>query len=910
MDVVKWLETLLGDCRLVGSAEEALSLVPSLAMDAPVMLDLQVEGEKTTWRGCPVGFARALQAPVGFMVAESMSQVVAGQEPTDPAGVDLGVLAQDPATAKLARLLAEAWRFGPRGTSLVMLEAIRETALIAAGQLDELNRVSATAGSRARKALDELPDRVPARIEYYNGLAWSLSLRLGGAWALAGVLDPAIQPTRLYQALVANRLALVLPAGGLDPAEDLDLVAGVLGIQVEPGILGAAQRAIAAGLKVALAGKGGVAGAGLRDLAGIRTDLLTLSMDPRIAALALHSLPDLVDLKELRAAGVARGAQKNLLKRAGAAATAALYASAVRAVRTWELLAALAGRCLPVEREGAIWQSRLGRMAGEFPWCVLSPRGDGGQVRLSVVGVNLDGLWETVRALVQDQGDVTLLLAARSIWTGLAEGAAGLGGMARQVGANGIGLFTTSKAAESWAESVRSAYRPPLRLETHPFGDGMQVPSGGGVSVQVAPGPLLAAYDGVQLWATGKAVVEAMGTAGIGLGGSLPEATDDDLIGLGLPDAGAPDPFGIEQPPPAAAAPDDPFALAAPPAEPEEEDPGFGLFDREVPEIEMPDPGPPQGDAPGLGGHEGSGEPDGDDRGAEDPELYMLPPPTDDELAANEDPVEGTFMLPPPSEAELEDLRQREQPGADTGTAYDIEVSDEDSDVASDVPGPAAAADDPFGAFDAEDSDEDSEADFEPMGAGEGFKLADEGTQEKMQAEETFRFETPLFDGEPATEKNAGFDLKKAEESAPSAGREAEDEADPWDNVGPRDEDAEAAGGDLFEDPSELDDSEAPAPTMPLGLGMADLRYLFEGYVHFLDGSASIVFGRRYGERVLDRHVYEFQGDLVAVYRSFLMDKVDEGFVPRTDLVGDLPSGVTPEAIDLNRMGAVASGGG
>lgn len=80
-----------------------------------------------------------------------------------------------------------------------------------------------------------------------------------------------------------------------------------------------------------------------------------------------------------------------------------------------------------------------------------------------------------------------------------------------------------------------------------------------------------------------------------------------------------------------------------------------------------------------------------------------------------------------------------------------------------------------------------------------------------------------------------------------------------------------------------------------------DFEFLLRGYCAFIDGS-QMVFGRPYGARIVDRHAYAFHGDADDAYRSFLQDKIGEGFAPRTELVGDLPRGVTLAPLEGERL--------
>jgi hypothetical protein len=80
-----------------------------------------------------------------------------------------------------------------------------------------------------------------------------------------------------------------------------------------------------------------------------------------------------------------------------------------------------------------------------------------------------------------------------------------------------------------------------------------------------------------------------------------------------------------------------------------------------------------------------------------------------------------------------------------------------------------------------------------------------------------------------------------------------------------------------------------------------DFGYLLRGYACFLD-RGDVVFGRPYGARMVDRHSYPSAGDLDAAYRSFLQDKIKEGFLPQTELTGELPRGVTLLPLESDRL--------
>ncbi len=94
--------------------------------------------------------------------------------------------------------------------------------------------------------------------------------------------------------------------------------------------------------------------------------------------------------------------------------------------------------------------------------------------------------------------------------------------------------------------------------------------------------------------------------------------------------------------------------------------------------------------------------------------------------------------------------------------------------------------------------------------------------------------------------------------------------------------------------PSNARAAERPSATL-------DFDFLLKGYACFFEKKEA-VFGRPYGTRIVDRHVYPYSGDPDAAYLAFLQDKIREGFVPRADMMGDLPRGVTLMPLDAEKL--------
>lgn len=82
-----------------------------------------------------------------------------------------------------------------------------------------------------------------------------------------------------------------------------------------------------------------------------------------------------------------------------------------------------------------------------------------------------------------------------------------------------------------------------------------------------------------------------------------------------------------------------------------------------------------------------------------------------------------------------------------------------------------------------------------------------------------------------------------------------------------------------------------------------DFQFLLGGYACYVE-RGRVAFGRPYGTRIIDLHAFDTSGDLDRAYQAFVEAKISEGFIPRTDLTGDLPRGVTVMPLDQERLAA------
>ncbi len=81
-----------------------------------------------------------------------------------------------------------------------------------------------------------------------------------------------------------------------------------------------------------------------------------------------------------------------------------------------------------------------------------------------------------------------------------------------------------------------------------------------------------------------------------------------------------------------------------------------------------------------------------------------------------------------------------------------------------------------------------------------------------------------------------------------------------------------------------------------------DFRDLFRGYRLFEFEDGSVLLGHIYGTQLLDAHEYQAGDDPVTLYMSFLRDKINDGFIPRSDLQVPIPSEVPGQPLDDHLM--------
>ncbi len=514
MDLDLWLDSVLPECALLESAEEVLRLVPDLASDAPICQPLPLSDDSLAeeW-GFPVRFSHPLRAVLAPYLLKSLSGFLEDGQPEHPDMLTPEKLGREPLVGTLVGLLGEAAMHGPRCVSGVLLELTRQSSALLWGEEAETKEAAGagTLGLEAKaKELLNLAPREQGRI--LGHVAYSLCGRLSAAMQLAQRFHSDVTPTRFYQALLKNKMALVVPGQPFEPDVHLPLVAGMQGLEVDDGLLVGIHQAVTAAAKEGLEGKGG-AQALFRGLAGGRKSTTSMALEEPIAIWALHGLSDLVGMRQLKKEGLKGAQAKAILKGGGADSAVALYARVGETLRTWDLLASLAQRSTPIWRLGRDVLSTRGKLKESLKWEVLVPCGEAAQVEASVVLVRLGPARAQVLARAEDGQRAACMLALAGVWQELVVQAEELGGLAGTMGDDGVALFLREREADAFARAAQGRLQPPIRIDLEPMDAPLALPGRAAFEVHTGRGGVLGGWSGERLAVWGDTVASLRGGA-------------------------------------------------------------------------------------------------------------------------------------------------------------------------------------------------------------------------------------------------------------------------------------------------------------------------------------------------------------------------------------------------------------
>jgi hypothetical protein len=854
---------------------DALRAVPELADGLPALV-FDARGPHV-WSGC----SDALRAPLAGLGAALASE--ARLPPAD----DDRRLHEDPLVVTLTRLVIEGARHSPGAAGVPSLEVMRGAQLAQAEP--------ALAALHAGTAGGEPLRRVAAGVQ----------ARLSAACARAA---DVVRVPALAWAVARASLLPLYARGSLDRDPSWARVADVLGVPLPPGTIEAIEAAV--GLAVRGVAERRAAGKStaddgvllLRALGSMRLDAgvdaaaAGLLLDPDGLAVLLPALSRYVDAKALQAQKVDAARAASLLTPSGGLAAASVLLEVIAALRTWDVLSQL------VDVVGAPPQRMF-----------VVPRAT--PARGVVVAVGLGRL----------RTDPIRSEAVDATWSELTRGAEG--NPVAEVGSSGLAVFADAVDALRFVILLRR------RLDGAPVGVAAGAVTGGtdgacvrlqGPAVEAALRWVAAAPSGARSGGDDAALrLRHVGGwlcgDGVGFDSAAAEAVQDVRVRRGLATAADGPPGG------------DPRALR-----------GLDVhrvfeFDGAVVAFVR---------IPGIAGgfeamHVGAAEwrelldRDGD---RNEPSVSSTPLPIDR--------VAPEIVLPVPVEASA----------LEEGHGWEMAESDdaEEAPVTLDLEehifeAPAPPRTQPRFEFD-EPGDGVPGADDSLFS---GFYLPGAPSRTDEPPPRT-TVQASVFDMEVEEDDEAtqdwGANVDAGGPSAPSAAPSGDPFAgDPFAASGAAHEAAGdpfsahpaaplASFDDVFAAPAASPSPSGPATSGPSGLHLLDFddeaeptlafdesgrdaatvdyggrraqhhavasldfEFLLKGYACFFDKKEA-VFGRPYGTRIVDRHVYPYRGDSEEVYMAFLKDKLTEGFVPRADMMGDLPRGVTVMPLDAEAM--------
>ena len=873
-----------------------LHAVPELVDGAP---PLTLAGDGVV---IPSSVGPALADRVAKAVADAVQDALSGQSrPLDR---------RDPVVAALVTLVSEGLVLSPGAGVVPLLQLVREAGWVVTHPTDALEAQLTT--------LRALP--TGRQVEAWGRVASAMQGRIG--LCCAEVAGSGLTVPALAQAILSTRLALVFPLGAVDVSEHMAILLGLTGNPL-PAPAGHAAvvaiRLVVGGVSDRKSARTSTPDDDSLLLGPLRPEILSLGLeaavrrmvgDPASSALILGALPRFVDAAALVRAGVPEPNARALLSAEGrAAASAGLGALAVELGR-WEVVAALAQTLHPLD------------VRGRTDRALLVPHRP---LKLAVVGVGLGRLrsagaargasppvveraWrELVRAAVGvasvDLGGAGILLfedvgMAVRVALRIADRFASTGKRPAVSVAWGTVLGgTDGEVTRVSGPAVDAA----LRWLAHP-GDGLPTGRrlgvqngwlvGDGVAIDESAAALVASS-----WKGPPTTVPKAIPAELGLV-SVFEAAEETLAFARIGSM----PGGFEllaYPHPEWDALVRPFVRG-----PARVAVDGGALDSASPpdDSEIDDDDLDDDDAGSHGDDELDDELDADldvaleaalagvrdpKNGPVEPEAALDGPVLVSGVPLAAPPTGDPFLARAPAEEDdpladfLRDLKRPPEEDAESGPGHD-------GPVVLALGGPSSSSSSPLPPVVA----------AEPLGVGSVETLpdllddadeADDAPEPAVEDEADTAFSGFYLPGVTSTAHSPGSASAVARAGpirASTGGVTVEDES--------TDETPSRAAAASFRD---LAPPAAFPDPQPSRARTIDFGFVLDGYVVYTDAD-KVVFGRPYGRRVVDAHAYETGGGLGRAYQRFLGDKIAEGFVPRTDLVADLPARAAPTPLD------------
>lgn len=821
------------------------------------------------------------------------------REAEGPAGA--GAFDGDELSTVLTDLVAEAVAVSPGAGVVPLLEVVRQvTALLSAPPPDLAVRVAAI------RAMP--PDEQGA---FLGRVAGRIQVRLSVALArlgTAGVRIPA-----LAQAVTGSRFAMLFERGALDIEASLPLLAAVHEQGIPPGTVSAGAAALRTAITGVIerrnAGRGTPDDLGfvLRhippDLAerGVSDVARTLLLDPDALAWVLPQLGRFTDAKALVRAGVPQPIARDLVKPEHGLALASALGEVLRELRRWDVISALAAAIAPVaDIDGRADRALVVPHAPVHAVVVAVGLGRLRQRSADDGGRQVERTWAEAMqsapgAIHADLGHCALVVFLDALAAfrfairlgsrfGSAPPAVGVGVGEITGGTDGEVVRLGGPAVETALQWLSLSPLPPRT-----GWDGVQSLglSGGrlcghGVAIDAAAadaiegarhaaglvGPRDAApggdarmprsLDTFRVFEFDDEVVAMVRVSGVSGGFEAVRFSLPDWVALLDRDSAAALPSqapvaSVQRQQGFRAPAAERIELPAPGAQP----PGLAIATQVEPPITVIEPAPPANPFAALASSPAA-------------PAEFAPAPAFDPFAANAAPSR-TLVL-------------------DVGGDDDFAPP-----PAQPVPEPPTSVPSPPGAKPAED-EADLEADLAAAGglddAADFTSFFLPGVADAPASPPPGGPEIDVDDDPSVMSSDVAFALPPIQPPGPAP--------EPMPPPAGRPKGIKAAGGGAGGE-AELQPRQRRAPQVETEL---DFNFLLKGYCAFVEGN-QVVFGRPYGPRVVDRHAYPHHGDPDEAYRLFLQDKIAEGFAPRTELVGDLPRGVTLAPLELDRLARV-----
>ena len=515
MDLDEQLETLLGTCRWVRSADVARTVLPTLMSDMPPLVPW-TDGQLVL----PIRVIGELVEAMSQVLQALVEQGLKKAQGAPFADVTQAKLIADPLVRVLARHTLQVSRPGLRAHAIPGIALAWVCPQIFSGQIQDLPGLEPATLNRFAAPLEKLASLEPREQGRVLGnIGWALAARMGAAVSLASRTGTDVRSGGLYRELLPNPLVMAFPQGWLDIGDTgdaaLDRVAGMLGLPVDPILVGAMQRAATLAVDLSRArmrkGEGRPVDEALNSAlpGGVAASPGGSPLfHPVAGPMLVRALPDLVSEKDLRGGGLKKDICKSLMRRTTVRALASCWTDLIDALLPWDVLSALCARVVPVGPKAP--------MPG--PWSLLVPRPIELETTACVVAVKL-GHVERAAMAVQGHGDAVARAVVDAWWRSFC-GEQGDDITWTRVADHAVALFADRGDAEAFGRLALVHTGFPCTLPAGWWGAEAVLTGDEVAAVGISDGPVDGATDGVHVELGGPVVHEALAGAG-GVGEQL-----------------------------------------------------------------------------------------------------------------------------------------------------------------------------------------------------------------------------------------------------------------------------------------------------------------------------------------------------------------------------------------------------